>query len=216
MALDESRELSVVRRGDTPEVADHPLWSFAGRQAELLLPALSSSSSRRSRACLAAPWLPTGELLTASCGVKGCPLGTGPGSPARFATTHGQAISQGLSKHKHTGGFLCCQGSSQELGSRIVFPPSTEPLLESGSLETAPSCRRSWAMGEDTTPVLMPLMRSSSHSPSVKGWVRPPHNSEQPQRILLSLLVEQALLLPSPAAGRVQCRLYVVFYQTFL
>lgn len=58
MALDESREFSVVRGGDTPKVADHPLWSFAGRQGELLhqqLPALSSSSSRRSRACLAAP-----------------------------------------------------------------------------------------------------------------------------------------------------------------
>lgn len=66
-----------------------------------------------------------GELLTASCGVKGCPLGTGPGSPARFARTPRQAISRGLSKHTR-GGFLCFQGPSQELGSRTAFPPSTE------------------------------------------------------------------------------------------
>lgn len=64
MALDESCELSAVKGGDTPQVTEPPLWSLAGKQAELLhqqLPALSSSSSRRSRACLAAPWLPTGS-----------------------------------------------------------------------------------------------------------------------------------------------------------
>lgn len=45
--------------------------------------------------------------------------------------------------------------------------------------------------------------------------MRSPHSSEQPQRVLLSLLVQQASLLPGPAAGRAQGRLYVVFYQTY-
>lgn len=71
-------------------------------------------------------------------------------------------------------------------------------------------------MGEDMAPVLTPLMRSRSHSSSARGWLRPPHSSEQPQRVLLSLLVQKASLLPSPAAGRAQGHLYVVFYQTFL
>lgn len=127
MALDKSRELSAVRGGDTPEVTEPPLWSLAGKQAELLhqqLLAPSSSSSRRSRTA----WLSLGSgsashwaLLAASCGVKGCPLGTGPGPSAPFARAGGQALHK-VYPNTHTRGFSVLPATSLGAGQQDWLP----------------------------------------------------------------------------------------------
>lgn len=130
----------------TPEVPRLEAGRGPPPAAHTSLPSPPEPISQREKQSKLRPWLqlplPTGELLTASCGVKAGPLGTGPGFPL---------ISQGSAAkrfHKvypntHMWGFSLLRKSSHgSCGNRLPFSPSTESLLGLGSLGTTTSRRR--------------------------------------------------------------------------